>query len=496
MTDADKAWKAALNKIGRVRRAGGTQLDLSGEKFHALAHIPPQVTSIAGLLWLDLDSTQITDLSPLAPLTTLQTLWLNNTPITDLSPLAPMTALHVLGLRGTPVSDLSRLAPLTALQSLGLNGTQVTDLSPLSGLTALQALFLDDTQVTDLRPIRDLPHLVAGMFHGLWFHNTPFGNATEETRRLAAIEDDEQRTHETLAFLRTLPPWPEPLPWETPKDPPSQDPAARLIWGDKGFTFFADQISADPVSGAVLDDLRDRIADLKRKGNQHDDLYRVAEDLEKRCPEALDDLNAVRLHLSYQRLRRLNDDRGQRQQPFDDETVSTIGAILELVPGLTLASGDVRVLIERQDAERALPVPAGQQQAADAVLATVQKPEAPFEDDVRTAARAAMEPGHHDRLSGLRGILSNNIAVVALTFVSTRALDGAISGPVGNYVYEHGADLLGFAQTMGSDGVIWAQSVMGKFRADYEVAAGIAREATMHGLPRQTPKAPKKPKLK
>jgi hypothetical protein len=46
----------------------------------------------------------------------------------------------------TQVSDLSPLAGLTSLRSLNCSGTEVSDLGPLSGLTALQSLDCSYTQ--------------------------------------------------------------------------------------------------------------------------------------------------------------------------------------------------------------------------------------------------------------------------------------------------------------------------------------------------------------
>src|SRR5687768_1833185 len=57
-------------------------------------------------------------------------------------PLPPLRFHFVTycSLSGTSVSDLSPLAGLTSLQSLDCFGTSVSDLSPLAGLTSLQSL--------------------------------------------------------------------------------------------------------------------------------------------------------------------------------------------------------------------------------------------------------------------------------------------------------------------------------------------------------------------
>ena len=59
--------------------------------------------------------------------------------ISDLSPIAGLTGLKTLYLFGTQVSDLSPIAGFTGLKTLGLTGTQVSDLSPIAGLTGLKS---------------------------------------------------------------------------------------------------------------------------------------------------------------------------------------------------------------------------------------------------------------------------------------------------------------------------------------------------------------------
>ena len=59
-----------------------------------------------------------------------------------------MRGLEGLSLGGTQVSDVTPLAGLTSLQWLVLNGT-VTDVTPLARLTSLEVLILNGTQVSE-----------------------------------------------------------------------------------------------------------------------------------------------------------------------------------------------------------------------------------------------------------------------------------------------------------------------------------------------------------
>jgi hypothetical protein len=260
-----------------------------------------------------------------------------------------------------------------------------------------------------------------------------------------------------------------------------------LIWGENGFDFFANSINTDPVTEAALSDLRDLLDALRRKGNQHDDLYRIAAELQERSAGAISDLNMVKLHLSYQKLRRLHQGRTEREISFDDETVSTMEAVFDVLPGVTLADNGVKVLIARQEAERASGLSAAQDEAAEKVLQDVQATHAPFSPAVKDIAAELLRPGVEDRLAGTRQLLSHNVVVYALTFVTLEAVGGAIGGPVGNFLYENGGHLLAYAATMGDDALFWAQSVMAKFRVEYEIVMGITREMVGVNGPRKPP---------
>ena len=156
MTEASDAYAEAQRLIAAAKASGATRLDLNSAEFHALTHLPPEIAGLTTITSLDLNNTQIADLSPIAGLTGLSSLLLSNTQIADLSPIAGLTALDVLVLSNTRIADLSPIAGLTALKLLFLRATQITDLSDIAGLTALTDLSLSDTRITDLSPIAGL----------------------------------------------------------------------------------------------------------------------------------------------------------------------------------------------------------------------------------------------------------------------------------------------------------------------------------------------------
>ena len=100
----------------------------------------------------------ISNLTGLESATNLTRLQANGN-ISDLSPLAGLTQLESLGLSNAPISDLSPLAGLTQLWALGLSGTSVSDISPLEGLTWLNDLLLNDNNISDLSSLEGLKFL-------------------------------------------------------------------------------------------------------------------------------------------------------------------------------------------------------------------------------------------------------------------------------------------------------------------------------------------------
>ena len=108
---------------------------------------------------LSLRRTQVSDAAPLAHLTSLQYLSLDDTPVSDATPLAHLTSLRDLSLRRTRVSDTTPLTRLTSLQDLSLSATPVSNLAPLARLTSLQYLSLSATPVSDATPLARLTSL-------------------------------------------------------------------------------------------------------------------------------------------------------------------------------------------------------------------------------------------------------------------------------------------------------------------------------------------------
>ncbi len=129
------------------------------------------LASLTSLKNLAVGDTQVTDLSPLAGLRALQTLNVVGTKVADLAPLAGLSALQNLNAGATQVTDLAPVASLLALRSLAVISNEVVELAPLAGLSALQAVLVGRTKVTDLAPLAGLSSL-----QFLSGENAPFTN--------------------------------------------------------------------------------------------------------------------------------------------------------------------------------------------------------------------------------------------------------------------------------------------------------------------------------
>ena len=110
---------------------------------------------------------RITDLSPLANLTSLTHLHLwhrrveGMPPVTnlDISPLSGLINLEDLVLERSGISDISPLAELINLDELSLIDNDISDISPLTGLKKLRALYLSHNHIVDFSPLAGLTNL-------------------------------------------------------------------------------------------------------------------------------------------------------------------------------------------------------------------------------------------------------------------------------------------------------------------------------------------------
>ena len=117
------------------------------------------LANLTNLTFLNLQWSDITDISMLAGLTNLTELILLGNAIEDISPLAGLTNLTELVFANSAIEDISPLAGLTNLAFLMLQGSYISDITPLAGLTDLTRLDLRRNNIMDISPLASLTNL-------------------------------------------------------------------------------------------------------------------------------------------------------------------------------------------------------------------------------------------------------------------------------------------------------------------------------------------------
>ena len=112
------------------------------------------------LTWFSFAENDVTDLSPLAGLTNLQTLYgWSNKQLSDISPLANLGQLRYLDLGACDISDITPIEKLTRLENLNLSYNQIENIQPLTNLKQLTELGLKANNIVDIRPLTHLTNL-------------------------------------------------------------------------------------------------------------------------------------------------------------------------------------------------------------------------------------------------------------------------------------------------------------------------------------------------
>jgi Leucine-rich repeat (LRR) protein len=119
-------------------------------------------TNVKDIVELDLQTKQIFDLTPIASLVNLKTLYLGGNQIFDLTPLASLVNLKTLNLTNNRIVDITPLSSLTELKNLDLSKNNISDLSPFSNgsvLKKLEVLYLHNNKIVDLSPIKSCENI-------------------------------------------------------------------------------------------------------------------------------------------------------------------------------------------------------------------------------------------------------------------------------------------------------------------------------------------------
>ena len=110
-------------------------------------------------MWIGSLFEEISDLSPIAQFTHLESLELGGHKISNLAPLSKLTNLKTIDLIGNNISDMSPIAELKMLEKLNIRGNNLTNLFPLAVLTNLVELDIGSNKIFDLKPLIQLSKL-------------------------------------------------------------------------------------------------------------------------------------------------------------------------------------------------------------------------------------------------------------------------------------------------------------------------------------------------
>lgn len=106
--------------------------------------------NITGII---LSSNKLTDLSPLAELTQLESLTFHDNNVSDISFAKKLTKLKVFGAGNNGIKDISALKGHSELEELWLYGNNISDISALKGCKKIKRVDFANNRITDLTPL-------------------------------------------------------------------------------------------------------------------------------------------------------------------------------------------------------------------------------------------------------------------------------------------------------------------------------------------------------
>lgn len=369
---AEDDYAEAERLVSRAIENNATRLSLN--ELTDLETLPDTISRISTLEELELGGTRITDVERIKHLPRLKTLRLNGSPVANAKPLFETPGLETLNLSGTqveqipnfrksqkpsgllnlsladtPLWDVTQLQFLLSLETLNLSNTEVEDIGSLRALYNLQALDLTGSKVSDLRAIAKVKFDRVGgeRRRGLHFAGTPAAISTPELAELSRIEDDAERTAETLAYLKTLPPWPK--TWERGQamaganaepDLPKQQPApVEVVIHDDRIGLSAAHHAADSAvelrarqGWTALQDFLDDLEDQRpRIGNSMPRLAKALDRLAAALGEDYDNVNAIALGTHGDRVIRQSAEAREVLMEEDAADVEAFAASLALL---------------------------------------------------------------------------------------------------------------------------------------------------------------------
>ena len=206
--------KDNIQELERLNAEGRGVTDLKGLEFaRNLGHLHlgdegnyvtdlRPLAMLTSLTDLNVGNNQVADLRPLATLTNLTGLSLWNNQVTDISPLVSLTSLTYLNLADNRVRDLSPLVNLKSLEVLDLFDNEVENVVPLAGLESLKELILTDNRIRDLSPLVGLTELQTVLLKGNQIKDfTPLLELNLTELKYDAVSDPTGETQPSEAWM-------------------------------------------------------------------------------------------------------------------------------------------------------------------------------------------------------------------------------------------------------------------------------------------------------
>ena len=149
-------------------------LDLTGlsaleslDTVNLFTNSTPALSDISGLAGLEyvtsltLSGNLISDVSPISGFTLLKTLGLNGNNISDISSLSALTSLTQILISNNSVTDITAIAGMTSMDTFNISNNGLTNIAPLSGLSSLTSLTLTSNNISDVSPLAGLTSLTS-----------------------------------------------------------------------------------------------------------------------------------------------------------------------------------------------------------------------------------------------------------------------------------------------------------------------------------------------
>ena len=239
-----------------------------GEKLGTTRAADQEITDVEleKLTDLNLDNSNITNLTGIEAAKNLKNLSLNHNSISNLSPLAGLTSLKTLSLKGNKIADISSLAGLTSLTSLNLEDQRANAkpndksfASPLKDLTGNvvsitnSAEVINDTATPGNIQLLSLPaNGASSILNAPWTRSVTIGAVSATFSGTMAID--------TSAIPRAVQPQPQPQPanpsaaTHNPANKPQS--AVSSLLANTGFNVFLGVIATLALVAAGLFILR------------------------------------------------------------------------------------------------------------------------------------------------------------------------------------------------------------------------------------------------